>query len=104
MSGQVSFDTRHEGVVLIPRPAIVYLDKQATLYVVQDGHAQRRNVSPVLENSDSLEISNGVQAGDQVVVSGNEYLKNGDPVVKPGGWIGDEHERIDALWKVQASR
>jgi len=80
MSGEVSIANRHEKVVLVPKEAVLYRSGQSILFVVQDGKAQLRKVDGGLIDQKNLEIQNGVQPDDQVVVSGQNLLNEGDLV------------------------
>lgn len=80
MSGQVSVPTQHDHVVLVPKEAVQYQGGQPTLFVVQDGKARLRPVAGGLIDDKNMEVQSGVQADDQVVVSGQNQLNEGDPV------------------------
>lgn len=84
MSGEVSIVTRHEKVVLAPKEAVLYQSGQAILFVVQDGKAQLRKVDGGLIDNKNIEVQSGVQPGDQVVVSGQNLLNEGDQVTLEG--------------------
>jgi RND family efflux transporter MFP subunit len=80
MSGEVSIANRHEKVVLVPKEAVLYRSGQSVLFVVQDGKAQLRKVDGGLIDNKNIEMQNGVQPDDQVVVSGQNLLNEGDLV------------------------
>ena len=81
MSGQVSVSIRHENVLLIANEAVLRQGSQSTLFVVQDGKAHLRQVGVGLSDDKNLEIYGGIRPGDQVVVSSQNQLNEGDPVV-----------------------
>lgn len=72
----IVYDQR-DGAVLIPAVAVIQEDKHASVYVVEDGIAHRRNVETGYVNQDQVEIVNGVTAGDQVVTVGQLGLRDG---------------------------
>ena len=66
-----------EGVVSVPPKAVVKLDQQVFVVVVQDGRAKRVPVTVGLEGGETVEILSGLQGGEQVVVEGNFGLPDG---------------------------
>jgi RND family efflux transporter MFP subunit len=69
----------------VPRDAVLrYADGRAVIWVVEtvDGidRAQERLVQTGLSFQGLIEISSGIEAGDRVVVVGNEALRNDQPV------------------------
>ena len=80
MSGQVEIVNRHEGVILAPKEAVLHQGGEAALFVVQDDTAHRVVVDLELVDNKKTEIRNGVQDGDQIVITGQGLLKDGDRV------------------------
>lgn len=67
-----------EEAVVIPDAAIVTTPRgDKIVYVVKEGKANMRKVTIGLEQGHNVQIINGVQAGEMVVVAGNLNLKNG---------------------------
>lgn len=66
--------------VVVPETAIVPVGGKSFVYVVSDGVAERREVSLGQRQTGSVEIAEGVEAGDIVVVSGTQSLRPGAPV------------------------
>lgn len=67
--------------ITVPSEAVIVMpkgDRQA--FVVQDGKAFRRKVDTSIEDAGRIQILKGIQAGDQVIVAGNEKLKDGAEV------------------------
>ncbi len=62
------------------------------VFVVQDGKAAKREVTVGIEDAGRLQVLSGVNPKEQVVVSGNEKLKDGAPV-RVLGAKGDKKER-----------
>ncbi|ASZ13018.1 efflux RND transporter periplasmic adaptor subunit [Chitinophaga pendula] len=67
-------------ILVIPREALTESIQQASVYVVQQQQAVRRQVKTGLEMNGQIEIRNGLSAGDTVVTSGQINLKEGTAV------------------------
>jgi membrane fusion protein (multidrug efflux system) len=66
--------------VVIPEDAVTPMQGQMWVWVVRDGKAERRTVTLGIRNPGVVEVRDGVQVGDQVVVGGAERLTPGTPV------------------------
>jgi membrane fusion protein, multidrug efflux system len=66
--------------VLVPETAIVPVGGKSYVYVISDGVAERREVSLGARQPGTVEVAAGVEAGDTVVVSGTQSLRDGAPV------------------------
>jgi len=80
MSAQVNIATSRQNVVLVPKEALLLRDDQSVLFVVRDGKAQLRKVEVGLLDDKSAEIRGGLQVGEELVVSGQSLLNDGDSV------------------------
>jgi membrane fusion protein (multidrug efflux system) len=68
----------HENAVLLPPEAVLVNARGDRIaFVVQEGKAFLRRVTTGIEADRQIEIVNGVKPGEQVVVAGNEKLKDG---------------------------
>jgi RND family efflux transporter MFP subunit len=66
---------------LLPKSAVRTVDGRTVVFVVKgDERVERRAISVGLENGDQVEVISGVSAGERVVVSGPQTLKDGDKV------------------------
>ncbi len=74
-----SLDAR-DGVLLVPASAIVGGSGSQVVFVVEDGRAVRRTVSTGLTSRGRVEVVQGLEAGERVVVAGNHSLREGAPV------------------------
>ena len=75
----------HEDAVVIPKQALVLESVADTVYVVNEAAeggpmAERRELRLGFEESDALEVLAGVEAGEQIVVSGQDGLSDQTPV------------------------
>lgn len=70
---------RENGVV-VPEQAIVPAIDKATVFVVENGAARRREVTLGARMPGRVEIASGVKAGEEVVVAGQQKLQDQMPV------------------------
>ena len=61
--------------VLVPTNAIIPNDKNSQLVIIKNGKAQFANISTGVRSANNVEITNGVNAGDTVVVTGVLFAK-----------------------------
>jgi multidrug efflux system membrane fusion protein len=67
--------------VYVPIGAIVEGDgRTARLFVLDKDHARRRDVEVAFIEGDSVALSSGVEAGEQVITDGAQYLEDGEQV------------------------
>lgn len=70
-----------ENVLVIPVDAIVYKEAQPVVFVVQpDGTVKEAHVELGLDDGNYYVVTDGIQAGDQVVVRGNGNLVDGSAI------------------------
>ncbi len=77
---------QRQGVVVLPRHVV--MEKGRNFVMVKDGNvAREREVTLGLVNQEQVEVTSGLRPGEEVVVVGQELLKDGDPieVTKQGG-------------------
>jgi membrane fusion protein (multidrug efflux system) len=67
--------------VVVPEEAVVPIQGANFVFVVQDGKASRRQVGLGIRAPGIAEIRSGLDAGDTVVVGGQERLQDGIPVM-----------------------
>lgn len=80
------------GVLLVPSSAIVGDASTSSVFVVEDGIALRRSVRTGLNSEGRVEILSGLDAGEPVVVAGNNALRDGAEVrvIGEGTTLGDD--------------
>lgn len=66
--------------VVVPEEALLAVQGSSYLWVVDSGKVTRRAVGIGVRSPGEVEITSGVQAGEQVVVGGLELLQEGAPV------------------------
>ncbi len=72
-------ETRSEAL-LLPREAVLRELQKAHVFVADGEVAEKRSVTLGLEEGDLIEVTSGVEAGDQVIVAGQGGLKDGSAV------------------------
>ena len=83
MFAQVSIVTeQRESVLTVPREAIVSRSGHSAIFVVRDGLAQERPVELGLASDGMVEVTSGLDEGEEVVTSGQAELHDGDRVSK----------------------
>jgi len=83
MFGSVSFTSIHNSELLaMPREALVGSIKDAKVFVVEGGIAKMKNVLIGNAFENWLEIKNGLNPGDKIVVNGQNNLQDNDKVIE----------------------
>lgn len=75
----ITTETR-KNVLRIPVEAVLEEDGQKIVYIIKDGCACRRVIKTGLTGSSYVEVLEGLRPGDQVVVTGQEFLIDGTAV------------------------
>lgn len=80
---------RADSALVITENSVVTTPKGDTVvYVVEGNTAVARKVVTGIRSRNKVQITDGLRAGENVIVSGNEKLKNGAPVRISGGKDG----------------
>ena len=66
----------HQNTMLIPKKAILTEDKDAFVFIVEDGVAHKKLVQTGFVNSDEIEIVYGITPSDIVITMGQRNLKD----------------------------
>ncbi len=81
MFAQVNVVTQEkERAILVPKEAVVTRNSESVLFVVKEDTVEMRSVKVGMKHNGSVEIVSGLAAGEEVVISGHNDLKNGDRV------------------------
>ncbi|MBI5505769.1 MAG: efflux RND transporter periplasmic adaptor subunit [Deltaproteobacteria bacterium] len=67
----------HKDALLVPEDAVMALSGKTWVYVVDDGHALRREVTLGVRRPQAVEVTSGLRAGDTIVVRGQHRLTDG---------------------------
>lgn len=77
MVAKVRLTTQSAKGYLLPAHCVQLMPDGTTVWVVQDGKAQRRKVSDCVFTNEFVMVRNGLSRGDSVVVSGQHKLFSG---------------------------
>ena len=75
---------RSEGAIIVPFEAIVQEGDKNFVFVVRGGSAAKREIELGLLSADLVEIRRGIEEGEDVITTGQSFLKEGSPVVVVG--------------------
>ncbi len=82
MIAEVYLETeRVEDAFVVKKNTVQEDDNGAFVYVVKDGHAQRIEVTTGLEDGDQIQIMGALNTGDEIIVKGQQYIKDQDAVL-----------------------
>lgn len=71
---------RHEGAVVVPPELVLTRNNKQVVFVVENEKAVAREVHIGIETRDAVEVINGIEPGDALIVEGFETLRDGTPV------------------------
>ncbi len=81
MFGKVEILLRSDPkATLVPIQALITGDDKNFVYVLMEGKVQQRPVQKGISKDTVVEILRGVSPGEQVVIAGHEFLRDGIPV------------------------
>jgi len=72
---------KHTEALVIPVAAVVEEDNVSVVYVVEDGMAVRKVVTTGIEDDGQLEILSGLAGNEQIIVNGQNSLREGSKVL-----------------------
>jgi membrane fusion protein (multidrug efflux system) len=76
----VSLARDERQALMVPEGALVPEQSKQFLFVVEDGRAVRREVRIGRRQPGKVEVVDGLQSGDQVIVEGTQKVREGAPV------------------------
>lgn len=90
--GVIEFGRRQD-VVLVPAEAVLFTTEtatngKATVFVANDTHARRVEVTVGVRQGGSLEVVRGLEGGERIVVQGASFLRDGNPITTPDDTAG----------------
>jgi HlyD family secretion protein len=71
---------RREGVLLLPKNSLAEQGGAPRVFVNENGKASRRVVSLGVKGEQHVEVLRGLEAGDEVIITGHYELKDGMPL------------------------
>ncbi|MEX2446410.1 MAG: efflux RND transporter periplasmic adaptor subunit [Dehalococcoidia bacterium] len=66
--------------VLVPVNAVLDTADGPAVFTVEDGHARLQHITTGISDPTSVEVLDGLHAGDQIVVVGQQLVRDGDEV------------------------
>ena len=81
---QVDISRRRDNVVLAPEAALVPRQGRQFVYVVAEGRAEERQVTLGSRRPGQVEITGGLEPGEQIVTQGVQRIRDGLPVRMAG--------------------
>src|SRR5687767_4743039 len=104
IEARLATDTRANAIV-VPEDAIQPMRSANVVWAVVDGKASRRVVTLGVRSAGMVEIVNGVQAGEIVVVGGLERMGEGAPVApRPRGQATPPATPVDSATKAPPAK
>lgn len=71
---------KSEKTLLIPREAIASSIKNPSVFIVNNGKVQKREIKTGIETGGLIQVISGLKGTDKVVISGQINLKNGSKI------------------------
>jgi membrane fusion protein (multidrug efflux system) len=71
---------QHTDALMIPLAALVSEDSQTVVYVVEEGAASRRIIRTGIQSGENVEVLEGLEEHEQIVVTGQGTLRDGSRV------------------------
>lgn len=72
---------KRTNTIVIPKEALLVEKEIHYVFIEKDGVAFKKNVVPGIDGGDEVEIIEGINKGDQVIIRGQHYVKEGTPVI-----------------------
>ena len=66
--------------IVIPTAAVLELDQDPHVYVVENNRAVRRDLVIGIINGEEVEVISGLKQADQIIIKGQKLIKDQDPV------------------------
>jgi membrane fusion protein (multidrug efflux system) len=67
---------KKDSVIVIPKEVVISNQRGKSVFTVQQGTAEQKQVTFGYENKDQVEITSGLKANDRLVIKGFETLRN----------------------------
>lgn len=81
MFAEIHFiESQNSNTMVVPRNTVVEEMSGKYVYVIENDHAVKREVTTGIDNGEEIEILSGVSLGENVVTKGQSYLDDGTKV------------------------
>ena len=74
-----------QNALVVPVAAVIREDNESVVYVVADGAAVRRQIKAGIQSGNMIEILDGLEKHEEIVVTGLSGLRDGSRVVASTG-------------------
>lgn len=71
---------RKDSTIVIPKDIVLTRRNRKQVFIVNRGMAEQKTITTGLENPDEIEVIEGLETGERLVVKGFETLRNGSKV------------------------
>jgi membrane fusion protein (multidrug efflux system) len=88
----ILLDQRADAIT-VPTRAVLSDDGGSFVFVLAGGTARRVAVTPGLDQGATTEIRSGLDGSEQVITTGQQYVRDGGPVAVQGGSASGANER-----------
>lgn len=72
-------------ILSVPSEAVILRNEKTLVYIVKDGKAVEKEIEIGLDTGTEVEVVQGLEENDKVIIKGFDYVKNGDEVKVVGG-------------------
>ena len=107
VNAQLIVDT-HDDAPLIPKAALLYENERSYFFIAENDTARKVELKKGFEDAEKVEILNELKLGTQVIVLGQNALKDGSRVKiineKKYAWQNGASEEISSVTTVAVSR
>lgn len=79
MRANIITDTRDD-VIVVPKKAVIYDGDDRFVFLAAGEEAEKRAVTLGIEDNTRVEVTEGLEVGDQLVVIGQRGLRDGNPI------------------------
>lgn len=83
-TAETAMNTR-ENVIAVNRRSVIERDGETYIFVIEGDSAKRKDVTLGMESEVAVEIVDGIEEGETIVVKGQHYLADGDKIRVVGG-------------------
>ena len=77
-----AFFVREEAInsIIVPRSAVLLVEGSPVVFIAVGEHAVKRDVSLGIDNGFEVEITGGLNEGEQLIVTGQTFVRDGSPI------------------------
>lgn len=76
---------KHEEVVVIPADAVTEEESSSYAFIVNDKKAHKRKLTLGIKQGNQVQVLDGIEAGEEIIIVGQKGLKDGSKVEVIGG-------------------